>query len=83
MGSRGSEVKPTVISKQENYVISNNNNFCQLFYHSENCQLRFSLLNLLESKDQNDKKHTYPFLEYYVDFGSKSASNKYYKIEAE
>lgn len=81
--SRGSDVNPTIISRNEDDVRSKRS-FSRLFYQANTPQLRFSLLNLLESReDVYGKKHIYPFLEYYVDFGSRYASNVYYKIEAE
>lgn len=65
------------------------NLFFETFLKDENQyftdkQVRFSLLNLLETKkeDGTDRVKTYPFLEYYADFWT-GVSDKYFTIDAE
>ena len=73
---RGSEIQSlTMITKDGDVV---NYTFEDLFRDGRKVQLKFSLLNLLKTKN----KKIYPFLEYYVDFGSKEVSDKYFSIDA-
>ena len=75
--SHGSNSPITIISEDED-TIKTYGNFKTLFSSVNNAQIRLSLLNLLESINNN----IYPFLEYYIDFWSE-VSDKYYTINAE
>ena len=68
--------KLNVIS-QENSL--QNQTFKRILELSKNVQLRFSLLNLLQSS----LWYVYPFLEYYIDFNWNNVADKYYTINAE
>ena len=71
----------TIISSAESQIKSLGD-FASVFSNGNvnNLQLRFSLLNLLQAKNN---KIIYPFLEYYVDFWWATVSDKYYTINAE
>ena len=82
--SRGGHInKPTIISLSEDEILKNylTNKFESIFSYSNfnKSQLRFSLLNLLQWKNDN---LVYPFLEYYADFWT-IIPDKYYTINGE
>ena len=81
IGGNPDEGIVTIISSAENEIKSLWK-FSDVFLdgNSNNLQLRFSLLNLLQAKQG---KIIYPFLEYYVDFSGAIVSDKYYTINAE
>ncbi len=72
----------TVISQEESRIVGTV--FSHLFADPRISwlQLRFSLLNVLKSKDDDEIAHTYPFLEYYAYFWT-GVADKYYHINAE
>ena len=80
--SRNLVYRHTVISQAENSLVWLSFSDLLASSYISWLQLRFSLLNVLESKDDDEIAHTYPFLEYYADFWT-GVADKYYHINAE
>ena len=76
--------QPTIISPKETDISALDNAFQDVFDHSDNLQLRLSLLNLALWSGEIASR--YPFLEYYIEFMSTDpviASDRYFTIETE
>ena len=80
---------PTIISQNESGIkeIMNSSswglNYKSIFNGTNNPELRFSLLNLVEWYGGSGSTwHIYPFLEYYADFWTE-VPDKYFTIDAE